>query len=177
MCPRCVSAPSASSGRPHPAAVSLSGGLKTCTACDQAKPTSEYLSSRFYADGHSDRCRTGLFEASAAERRDRKQRTKARAEREAKQTKPTPATKICRRCGETKPEDQFSKGKGGRRTSLCKRCDATRKTAARDKNPEADRARKRQLRVKHRERRRAADRTWRAEYPNGERRISRLRQV
>lgn len=42
--------------------------------------------------------------------------------------------RVCRTCGAEKPLDQFSKGAKGKRTSLCKRCDAARNQAWRERD-------------------------------------------
>lgn len=102
MCPRCSALGAKNGSASTVRAVSL---FKTCVTCETQKPATDFLPSKFTADGKTDRCKACVFAASEAERQKRETR-KAESKR-ANVAGGKIAKKHCRTCRTTKPIGEF----------------------------------------------------------------------
>lgn len=86
--------------------------MKTCKTCGVEKPTTEFTKNAQYRDRLHPMCK----ECRNAYMRERK--------KEVRYDRPAPTERVCRKCGETKPLDEFYEVWTGRygRAANCKSC-------------------------------------------------------
>jgi hypothetical protein len=80
--------------------------------------------------------RHGDVHASRREHRAKSAREKALAEQRSQVPRWPDTERTCRKCGETKPIDEFAKGDGGDLRRVCKQCKAEQHRQWRAKDPE-----------------------------------------